>query len=73
MKVNVGDRIWLVKQLWLAEQYDYDMKQPILFEVIEVDGIGFHRLKRLDNNDIICYGELRDGKWIKETIDLFQI
>jgi hypothetical protein len=33
MKVNVGDRIWLIKQLWLAEQYDYDMKEPILFEV----------------------------------------
>ena len=72
MELNIGDRIWLIKQLWLSEPFDYYNSKPVLYEVIQKISKGFHQLKNLETGYILFYGEIYEPKWKKLYINLFE-
>ncbi len=70
MKLNIGDKVWLVKTPYTMEQYEEDI-QPELYVLIEDNGEGSKVLKRIKDNSIMHYGIMNDRKWKKYQGDLF--
>ena len=70
MKLNIGDKVWLVKTPFLMEQYEQDI-QPELYLLIENESEQSHVFKKLSDNSIFHYGQLDERKWKKYQGDLF--
>lgn len=70
MKLNIGDKVWLVKTPYTLQQYEQDI-QPELYELIEDNGEGSKVLRRIKDNLILHYGIMTERKWKKYQGDLF--